>query len=209
MSTVLLHPTYFPSIAHMAVIAQAEQVVFEACDNYQKQTYRNRCYIAHANGKLLLNVPIRHSKDGHRQQTAEVAPENNFPWLDQHWKSLQSAYRTSPYFEFYEDELRQLFEFPVSNLLTFNLATFDKLCSLLEIKCSYTLTTRYRPTTNLTDYRFLVRAKKGATFNFEPYTQVFSDRHGFISNLSVLDLLFNLGPNCLSYLKAQRVDRPV
>jgi len=117
MDTALLHPTYFPSIAQMAVMAQAGQLVFEVCDNYQKQTYRNRCYVAHAHGKLSLNVPIRHSKDGTRQRTINLQPENDFPWIDQHWKSLQSAYRTSPYFEYYEDELQPLFLEEVNNLL--------------------------------------------------------------------------------------------
>ena len=109
MESILLHPTYYPSIEQMAAIAQAKNVVFEAQDNYQKQTYRNRCYIAHTNGTLLLNIPIKHSKGGNRQKTKEVVVENAFPWQKEHWRSIQNAYRTSPFFEFYEDELHPFF----------------------------------------------------------------------------------------------------
>jgi len=205
MDTALLHPTYFPSIAQMAVMAQAGQLVFEVCDNYQKQTYRNRCYVAHAHGKLSLNVPIRHSKDGTRQRTINLQPENDFPWIDQHWKSLQSAYRTSPYFEYYEDELQPLFLEEVNNLLQHNLQITKTLAELIGISLSYRLTEVYSQTTPYADYRNLVRAKGAPEIRFEPYTQVFADRHGFLPNLSVLDLLFNLGPNTLGYLKTQEV----
>lgn len=108
MKTILLHPSYFPSIEQMAHIAQSEKVIWEVEDNYQKQTYRNRAYIAHSNGKLLLNIPIKHNKNGVRQQTKDVRMENDFPWQDHHWKSLQSAYRTSPFFEYYEDDLARM-----------------------------------------------------------------------------------------------------
>ena len=115
---ILLHPTYFPSIVQMVAMAQADKIVFEVEDNYQKQTYRNRAYIAHSNGKLTLNVPIKHSKNGGRQKTKEVHVENSFPWQSQHWKSLQTAYRTSPFFEFYEDDLAPLFQEPVGQIKT-------------------------------------------------------------------------------------------
>lgn len=205
MDTVLLHPTYFPTVSQMSVLAQAKNVIFEVCDNYQKQTYRNRCYIAHAHGKLLLNVPIQHSKDGQRQRSANLRPENHFPWRDQHWKSLQSAYRTSPYFEFYEDELQPLFTGEVNNLLKHNLRLAESLSELLGIELAYSQTNTYEKVSPYIDYRFLVKAKGTVPFDLEPYTQVFGDRHGFLSDLSVLDLLFNLGPGSLSYLKRQKV----
>ena len=121
METILIHPTYFTSITQMVAYVQAEKVFFEADDNYQKQSYRSRAYIAHSNGKLLLNIPIKHSQKGLRKKTNEVLVENSFPWQIQHWKSLESAYRTSPYFEYYEDELKPLFFKPVYSLFDFNL----------------------------------------------------------------------------------------
>ncbi len=203
---VLLHPTYFPSIVQMAVIVQCEEVIFEREDNYQKQTYRNRAHIAHTNGILTLNIPIRHAKNGERQKTKNVTPENNFPWQSQHWKSLQTAYRTSPFFEFYEDELHPLFSSSVNSLMEHNMTIFDLVCELMGITPSYTFSGRYEAEPSVTDLRFLVNAKKEPDYGLKHYTQVLADHHGFLSNLSILDLLFNEGPGALDYLENQSLD---
>lgn len=206
MRTILLHPGYFPSIAHMSCVAKAEKVVFERHDNYQKQTYRNRAYIAHSNGELLLNIPIQHSKNGIRQKFDAVNVENDFPWQDHHWKSLQSAYRTSPFFEFYEDDLEEFFILPVENLLQHNLDIFDRLLEIIGIEVEISHTETYERNPDLTDLRFLINAKKQIDFTPENYTQVHQANHPFLPNLSVLDLLFNEGPNALNYLESQNTD---
>ncbi len=203
MKTILLHPSYFPSIEQMAVVAQAEKVVFEIQDNYQKQTYRNRAFIAHSNGKLLLNIPIKHTKTGKRQKTKDVIVENDFPWQEQHWKSLQSAYRTSPFFEYYEDDFEHLFTEPVKSLLEHNLKIFDLLCELIGIDVEISKTVSFETKPEITDLRFLIDAKRKTYFNPETYSQVHEANHSFLPNLSVLDLLFNEGPNALSYLDRQ------
>ncbi len=205
MKTILLHPSYFPSIAQMAAVAQAEKVVFEAEDNYQKQTFRNRTFIAHSNGKLLLNIPIKHSKTGKRQKTKEVHVENDFPWQEQHWKSLQSAYRTSPFFEYYEDDLKHLFTEPVEGLMAHNLKIFDLLCELIGIEVEVLKTTSFEKNPEITDLRILIDAKRKSDFQPELYTQVHQANHPFLPNLSVLDLLFNEGPNSLQYLENQKI----
>lgn len=201
MKKILIYPTYFPCIEQMAAIAQAENVVFEVQDNYQKQTYRNRAYIAHSNGKLLLNVPIKHNKMGQRQKTKDVLVENDFPWQEQHWKSLQSAYRTSPFFEYYEDDLEPLFKNTVTGLLAHNLRIFALLSELIGIEAEISKTQTYKTEPEIPDLRFLVNAKRVSSFEAEPYTQVLEVNHGFLPNLSVLDLLFNQGPNAISYLE--------
>ena len=204
MKTILLHPSYFPSIEQMVAVAQAEHVIFEMEDNYQKQTYRSRAYIAHSNGSLLLNVPIKHSKNGIRQKTKNVCIENNFKWQSEHWKSLQSAYRTSPFFEYYEDELAPLFMEPAENLMQHNLTVFETLCELIGLEVEVSQTSAYeKDPTNAIDWRFLIVAKRKTNFTQKPYTQVLEANHGFLPNLSVLDLLFNEGPNTLGYLEAQ------
>ncbi len=110
MKAVLLHPCYFGPISEFVAIAKTESVIFENEDNYQKQTYRSRMYIYGANGKLSLNIPIKHTGDkSQHQKYKNVRIENEFGWQKQHWKSLQTAYRTSPFFEFYEDDLAPLY----------------------------------------------------------------------------------------------------
>lgn len=205
MKTFLLHPAYFPCIAQMSCIAQADKIVFETHDNYQKQTYRNRANIAHSNGNLLLNVPIKHSKTGFHQKNSEVNVENDFPWQDHHWKSLQSAYRTSPFFEYYEDDLQSFFNTPVENLMQHNQNIFTALLELLGIDIEIENTSNYEKNPEITDLRFLIDAKKSIDFTPENYIQVHQANHPFLPNLSILDLLFNEGPNSLSYLENQDI----
>ncbi len=206
MKSNLLHPSYFPSIEQMVALVQAASIVWEIEDNYQKQTYRNRTYIAHSNGLLLLNVPIKHNKDGKRQKTKEVMVENDFPWQEQHWKSLQSAYRTSPFFEFYEDDLEPLFTEPVENLMAHNLRIYDTLSELIGIEVETSKSLAYETNPEIKDLRYLINSKRKSDFQAEPYTQVFQENHGFLPNLSVLDLLFNEGPNALGYLERQNLE---
>ena len=202
MEAILVYPAYFPAVIQMAAMVQAKSVVFEVHDNYQKQTYRNRAHIAHTNGLLSLNVPIKHAGGDGRQPTAEVQTETAFPWQKQHWKSLQSAYRTSPFFEFYEDELAPLFEEQAHGLQAHNIRIFESLCELLDVEIDFSLSKEYEKQPAQQDLRELIRAKRAKTYQLPAYHQVFGDRHGFLPNLSILDLLFNEGPNSLAYLQA-------
>ena len=200
---IIIHPTYFPNIAHFVAIAHAQEVTFEMDDNFLKQTYRNRTYIYGANGMLALNVPVIHTQKN-RQKYRDVKVFNEVKWQDQHWKSILSAYRTSPFFEYYEDELQSLFSKKVDYLLDFNLKCFDVICECLQLDIETSKTEVYQKNIeHTTDFRFLVNAKKEVNQAFDAYTQVFIDKHGFIPNLSILDLLFNEGPNTVSYLESQ------
>jgi hypothetical protein len=204
---ILIYPSYFPPIATMVAIAKADKVTLEIQDNYQKQTYRNRAYIAHSNGKLLLNIPIRHSKNIQHQKTKDVAPENNFPWLTEHWKSIQIADRTSPYFEFYEDDLAPLFKSPVLKLQDFNIKILETIAELIGLEAQILSSNVFDKHTQLLDMRHLANCKKESSYNFDTYHQVFETNHGYIENLSILDLLFNEGPNTLNYLQSQTLER--
>jgi hypothetical protein len=206
MNLVLLYPAYFPSIVQMVAVAKAEKIILEVEDNYQKQTYRNRTYIAHNNGELLLNIPIRHTKNGLRQKTKQVVVENAFPWQSHHWKSIQTAYRTSPFFEYYEDELEPFFKLPVNSLLDHNIQIFHMLCELIGISTEVSLTEDYIRKPDCEDLRYLIEVKKARELQIKPYTQVLQAHHGFLPNLSILDLIFNEGPNTLNYLESQKID---
>lgn len=200
---IIIHPTYFPNIAHVAAMVKAEHVVFEADDNFLKQTYRNRAYIYGANGKLALNIPVIHSQKN-RQKYRDVKIFNEEKWQSLHWKSLLSAYKTSPFFEYYQDELKPLFEIKANYILDFNLKCFEVICDCLQLELSTSKTKIFNKIVdNKIDFRHLVHAKKEKPQSFKTYTQVFSNKHGFISNLSILDLLFNEGPNALNYLESQ------
>ena len=204
---VLLHPTYFPNCLSMACLARGP-VVWEACDNYQKQTYRNRCYVCNDRGRQLLNIPIRHVGGSNgRQLFRDVRIDNGYNWQRQHWRSLETAYRSAPFFEYYEAGLLPLFEQPFDFLLDLNLATIETLCSFLGLEFPQTRTEQYNPEPEaMRDGRFLVSAKAGPAAPLPRYPQVFEDRHGFIPDLSVLDLLFNEGTAATDYL--QRLQLP-
>ncbi|MCO6175545.1 WbqC family protein [Flavobacterium sp. NRK F10] len=201
---ILLHPTYFPSISHYVAMAQAENIVFETEDNFQKQTNRNRMYIYSPNGLQMLNIPVKHSKDKH-QKFKDVKIENAFDWQKNHFKSLEAAYRTSPFFEYFEDDLRPVFEKQHSFMLDLNLEIFEILNDCLGIDLPYSRTEEYfHEVTAQTDFRYLANGKKD-TFINEAYTQVFDEKHGFIPNLSILDLLFNEGRHAKEYLLKQKL----
>lgn len=208
MKTVLLHPCYFGPVSQFVAMTSAEKVIFENEDNYQKQTYRNRQYIYGANGKLLLNIPIKHSGNkSQHQKYKEVKIENDFDWQKQHWKSLQTVYRTSPFFEFYEDDFEPLYSRKYDNLMDFNYDCLNTALEALQLEIDHSKTTEFvlHPK-EATDARFLVQAKGIRDFEFEPYTQVFATKFGYLNNLSILDLIFNEGPNSLNYLEHQKVD---
>ena len=200
----LLHPSYFPSISHFVTLAQSEEITFEIADNFQKQTNRNRAYIYSPNGIQLLNIPVKHSKDM-RQKTKEIRIEPNFDWQKQHFKSLEAAYRSSPFFEFFEDDIRPVFEKKHNFLLDLNFEALEIVFKCLRMKIHYNTTTEYFPVVNpdaVKDFRYLVDGKNDSSL-FTKYTQVFDDKHGFINNLSVLDLIFNEGKYAMDYLKEQ------
>ena len=200
---VILHPTYFPNIATFVAMANAEAVIFETDDNFLKQTYRNRCYIYAANGKLGLNIPVIHSQKN-RQKYRDVKIFNEDNWQSNHWKSLLSAYRTSPFFEYYEDDLQLLFNQKEDYIFDYNIKCIEVIsdCLQMELKTSKTISYQ-KDIKDITDGWFLVNAKKEIQQSFHNYTQVFCNKHGYIPNLSILDLIFNEGPNSLNYLESQ------
>ena len=201
MSSLLL-PTYFPSISNFSAIANADSLIFEVEDNFQKQTNRNRTYIYSPNGIQMLNIPIKHSREKH-QKTKEVKLETAFDWQKQHFKSLEAAYRSSPFFEYFEATLLPIFTKKHTFLLDLNFETIEIVSKCLNMKLEYEKTTEYfHEVSDSLDFRFLANGKKEVA-NFTRYTQVFGEKHGFINNLSVLDLLFNEGRFALDYLKEQ------
>ena len=185
-------------------MAQADKITFEVEDNFQKQTNRNRMYIYSPNGIQLLNIPVKHSKDAH-QKFKDTRIEDAFNWQKQHFKSLEAAYRTSPFFEYFEDDIRPVFEKKHAFMMDLNFYIMEILSECLGMDLAYIKTTEYfHEVSDKQDYRYLANGKKDS-LSFEPYTQVFNEKHGYINNLSILDLLFNEGRYALDYLKNQQL----
>ncbi|PZR22009.1 MAG: hypothetical protein DI539_06545 [Flavobacterium psychrophilum] len=201
---ILIHPTYFPSISHFVAMTKADGITFEVEDNFQKQTNRNRMYIYSPNGIQLLNIPVKHTKMAH-QKFKDTRLEHAFDWQKQHFKSLEAAYRTSPFFEYFEDDIRPIFEKKHEFMMDLNFQAMEIVTSCLGMDFSYEKTTEYfHEVEGVQDLRHLTNGKKD-TAQFETYTQVFEEKHGFINNLSILDLLFNEGRYAMEYLKNQEL----
>ncbi len=182
-------------------MAREEKIRFEVKDNFQKQTYRNRCYIYGANGKQLLSIPILQDKKGVKVKSKEVKIDYSANWQVLHKRALDSAYLSSPFYEFYIDDLQVVFEKQFKYLLDLNLKTFEILQECLQLNLKVVKTTNYQKELEAKkDFRFLANAKKEQNFTLDKYVQVFDNKHGFIPNLSILDLLFNEGPNAENYL---------
>ena len=196
----LFIPTYFSPISQYSEIINADTITFEMEDNFQKQSYRNRCYIYNSNGKQLLSIPVKHHAIETRKKTKDTLVENDFPWQDQHFKSLQIAYRTSPFFDFFEDDITPIFEKKYKYLHDLNIDTFLFLMDALQLDGTFAKTDSYQTTTNNDDFRFLSDRKIQPKKLVDRYIQMFNDKHGFIPNLSILDLLFMEGPNAISFL---------
>lgn len=199
MSTALLSSTYFGPVQWYQKLASYDNVLIERHDSFVKQTYRNRCVIATANGPLPLTVPIE------REGKVRISDHGN--WRHQHWNALVSAYGDSPFFEYYADDIRPFFHDHWKCLYDFNLDITKKMCELLDITPNISQTDHYisEVPDEMDDFRDVIHPKHpqpDPTFVPTPYYQVYARRHGFIPNASVLDLLFNMGSESIFYIKA-------
>jgi hypothetical protein len=203
MNNILIYPTYFPSISHYIAMIAAESVTFEVEDTFQKQTNRNRMYIYSPNGIQMLNISVKH-KDANNN-FKDIKIDNQYNWQKNHFKSLEAAYKNSPFYEYFIDDLQPIFEKKHEFMLDLNFEIFERINDALGISIPFEKTTEYfHEVTDKTDFRYLVNGKKDST-QIEPYTQVFDNKHGFINNLSILDLLFNEGRYAVEYLKQQHL----
>ena len=227
LSTALLSTTYFGPIQWYQKLNRYDHCVIEQFDNFQKQTYRNRCRIATANGSQVLTVPVERTEG--KCLMRDVRISDHGAWRHLHWNALQSAYGESPFFEFYADDLHPFFERRWTFLLDFNMDITNKLCELLDIHPRLSLTTNYIPSMSgeeeksfgkeektlgedeksleemepFIDFREAIHPKHplpDADFAPRPYYQQHAPRHGFQPNLSILDLLFNEGNEAIFFL---------
>ena len=197
---IIIHPNYFPNIQQFTQILKAEKILFEVSDNYQKQTYRNRTYIYGANGKLGLFIPVIHTHKN-RELYKDVKISYESDWMALHLKSLQSAYRSSPYFEYFEDDFIKLYSEKEIFLSEFNIKCIDLISQLLDVNLNHVKSESYNENyTGINDLRDLSVARKEKEYATPKYIQVFESKHGYLPNLSILDILFSEGNNTTSLI---------
>ena len=199
-------PVYLPNVYYCNWILNQPKVFFVVDSHYQKQTFRNRTEIYGANGKLKLTIPVENIKSQNHQKEKDVCIANEIQWQKQHWKSICSAYKSSPYFEFYEKDLEPFYEKKAIHLMAFNLKILLKIMELIQAQLNYEFVEWDENKHHRMD--FLINAKKKIALKAKPYTQVFENKSGFLDNLSILDVVFNLGPKSSNYLKNQKVIFP-
>lgn len=216
---VLLTTAYLPPVEYIAAIAAGMSlspdgivpacVYLEACENYQKQSWRNRCRILSANGPENLNFPIVHRNGSHNNiPITEVEVDWSTPWLQMHKRAIESAYSSSAFFEYYRDGLFSILDSRPATLFGLNLSLLEWLLKSFGIKADIRLTSDYGSSGDgqmLWDLRHLHPKHPNTVLSElgleKPYFQVFTPKYGFTGGLSAIDLLFNEGPESISYLK--------
>ncbi len=182
-------------VEYYAALAKADTIFLEHCEFYEKQSYRNRCNIAGANGQLALTIPVEKS-NGTRMLTRDVRVSEHSDWQIQHWRSIESAYNSTPFFEYYKDDLITFYEKKWTFLWDFNAEIQTKMLELLDLQVNIQLTKEYKVDfgENVFDGRNDIHPKKVSDLTaLKTYYQVFEQRFGFIPNLCIIDLLFNMG----------------
>lgn len=197
----LLSTTYFGPIQWYQKLYRADSVLIERWESFQKQTYRNRCLIATTQGVQALTVPIVR---GESPLIKDIRISDHGNWRHLHWNALLSAYGESPFFEYYQDDIRPFYEKNWDFLFDFNEAICKTICELIDIQPHVSYTDVYKKVDfSFSDYRNVINPKHPTVDQeFEPkhYYQVYQQKYGFLSNLSILDLLFNMGPESIFYL---------
>lgn len=199
----LLTTAYCPPIDYFKALSRGNRIFIEAHESFRKQSYRNRCNILASDGILSLTVPVLKNSDRHIR-TIEI--DYSRPWLQQHKRALISAYMSSPFFEYYKDDIFEILDSKVPLLFDLNRLLIDKLIEFVEIENNirYTDSYRFLYEDDILDLREKIDPKKKCTVfgssSSDIYYQVFSNKLGFVGNLSILDLLFNEGPDTISFL---------
>ena len=200
MISALLSTTYFGPVQWYQKLYRYDSVSIDLQETFQKQTYRNRCLIATTQGVQALTVPVVHDASN---AIRDIRISDHGNWRHLHWQALQTAYGDSPFFEYYEDDLRPFFtDRHWERLIDYNESIYQKMCELLDIQPKIVLSSCNHPL-NLSDFRLGINPKhplEDVDFQPKPYYQVYQQKHGFLPNLSILDLLFNMGPESIFYL---------
>lgn len=207
MKTAYLSSAYLAPIEYYTKLFLYDKIFIEQHDHYMKQAYHNRCIIAGPNGKLALTIPVIHT-DNEKCKMKDIRISDHGNWRHLHWNAIESAYNSTPFFEYYKDDFILFYEKKYTFLADFNEELLHLICHLIDIQPEIKHTTYYHTdfTKDEQDFRETIHPKKDfliADPNFKPvsYYQVFKERYGFLPNLSIIDLLFNMGPESIIILQ--------
>jgi len=200
----ILSTAYLAPIQYYSILIKSSSCIIEHCENFPKQTYRSRCDIYSPNGLKTLSVPL--VKRNHRQRVKELKISYDFDWRKIHWRTLESSYRSSPFFEYFEDDLYPYYHNKKYDyLIDLNEALQQEILILLKQKLEYSFTSDYHQVIEAAvDYRNLITPKvlfqNNNVLDSKKYSQVFDNKYGFIPNLSIMDLLFNQGSRAMEFI---------
>lgn len=206
MKKVCLTTAYLAPVEYFMALAEADEIWLECYDHYVKQTYRNRCRIATANGVMDLSIPVEKTS-GEKQHTRDIRIATHDNWQAQHWRSIESAYNSTPFFEYYKDDFIPFYEKKWDFLWDFNLQIQQKTLELIDIQPEIKFTKEYQINTEegISDLRERIHPKKALDGKILPtYYQVFEQKFGFLPNLSIIDLLFNMGNETILVLNGNQ-----
>lgn len=198
---MIFSTAYLPPVEFFVYALKPDEITIEACENFIKQTYRNRCYIYSANGKLKLSIPLEHCRQP-QLPLKEVKISYSMPWNKIHWRAITAAYNKSAYFLYYRDNFEKFFSGNYHWLIDFNHDILIECLKLLKLDKKIVYSVVFNKTYDADDLRMKINPKNVPEITFPAYTQVFDVKYGFLSNLSIIDLLFNCGPDSLEYLES-------
>lgn len=197
---ILLSTAYLPPAEYFARIQDASEVFVESEENYHKQSYRNRCYIMTAGGTHLLTVPV-YQGSLHKTRIKDIRIDYSKRWQTIHSRAFTTAYNSSPYFLYYFEALDKIINSDHKYLLDLNMELMSEILNILKIRIKPDYTADYLPVNSVEeDYRYSIDPKKESRYVQKEYSQVFNSLHGFVPGLSIIDLVFNMGPEAVNYL---------
>jgi hypothetical protein len=197
---ILISTAYLPPVDYFSLLICADQVFIEKEENYLKQSYRNRCVILTAHGPQPLSVPV-YMGSQHKIPVKEIKIDYSKRWQQIHLRAMTAAYGISPYFEFYFDSIEKIISGRHTFLLDLNMELSERILEILGIETRPSFTTVFeKPSGKLYDYRYTITPKKESPIEVRKYSQVFDREGSFVPHLSIIDLIFNMGPEARNYL---------
>lgn len=197
---ILVSTAYLPPVSYLSQIACSDEVIVEREENYLKQTYRNRCCILSAHGPQSLSIPVYRGSQ-HKTLIRDISVDYSKRWQQVHLGAITSSYNSSPYFEFYHEIFENIISQNHKFLLDLNLELTEAILKILKLKITLSYSSVFEPASNRDyDFRYNISPKLGSSFIGKEYSQVFDTGQGFVPDLSIIDLIFNMGPDSVNYL---------